>query len=90
MKSLRNALVTGVALLFSSAGAMADVDDDTYHARINEANHACEVTGEVGVNKQLCVSHYLCTNYGDCEGENMQPIESTPGGGVYRDTFPPR
>ena len=90
MKSLRNTLVTGVALLFSSAGAMADVDDDTYHARINEANHACEVAGEVGDNKQLCVSHYLCTNYGDCEGENMQPIESTPGGGVYRDTLPPR
>ena len=90
MKSLRITLVTGAALLFLSVDAMADVDDDTYHARINEANHACEVAGDVGDNKQLCVSHYLCTNYGDCEGENMQPIESTPGGGVYRDTFPPR
>ena len=90
MKNLRITLFTGAALLFLSAGAMADIDDDTYHARINEANHACEVAGEVGGNKQLCVSHYLCTNYGDCEGENMQPIESTPGGGVYRDTFPPR
>ena len=90
MKSLRNALVTGTTLLFLSAGAMADVDDDTYRAQINEANHACEVAGEVGDNKQQCVSHYLCTNYADCEGDNMQPIESTPGGGVYRDTFPLR
>ena len=67
--------------------AQADgfMDADTERARITEANGECEIHGALGADKQACVSAYLCTNYGDCDGQNMKPIAPLPGGGVYRD-----
>ena len=61
------------------------MDSDTQRARLTEANGECRIAGALGADVQGCVSAYLCTNYGDCEGEGMQPIEPTPWG-VYRDT----
>ena len=80
------AYITAAAIAALSAMAQADfMDADTERARNNEANNACEIHGALGANRQACVTAYLCTNYGDCEGESMQPIEQLPGGGVYRD-----
>ena len=61
------------------------MDSDTQRARLTEANGECRIAGVLGADVQGCVSAYLCTNYGDCEGEGMQPLEPTPWG-VYRDT----
>lgn len=58
-----------------TARADGFMDADTERARNNEANNACEIHGALGANRQACVTAYLCTNYGDCEGESMQPIE---------------
>ena len=89
MKGLPNvpAYITLAALAALSAMAQADgfMDADTERARITEANGECEIHGALGADKQACVSAYLCTNYGDCDGQNMQPIAPLPGGGVYRD-----
>ena len=81
------AYITAAAIAALSAMAQAGgfMDADTERARNNEANNACEIHGALGANRQACVTAYLCTNYGDCEGESMQPIEQLPGGGVYRD-----
>ena len=61
------------------------MDSDTQRARLTEANGNCEIAGALGADKQACVSAYYCTNFSDCEGEGMQPIEQLPGGGIYRD-----
>lgn len=89
MKGLPNvpAYITAAAIAALSAMVQADgfMDADTERARLTEANGECEIHGALGANRQACVSAYLCVNYGDCEGESMQPIEQLPGGGVYRD-----
>ena len=89
MKGLPNvpAYITVAALAALSAMAQADgfMDADTERARITEANGECEIHGALGADKQACFNAYLCVNYGDCDGQNMQPIEPLPGGGVYRD-----
>jgi len=76
-----------IAAMLATSAAQADgfMDYETERARLTEANGECEIHGALGANRQACVSAYLCTNYGDCEGEGMQPIEQLPGGGVYRD-----
>ena len=76
-----------IAAMLAATTVQADrfMDADTHRARITEANGECEISIPLGANRQACVSAYLCTNYGDCEGEGMQPIEQLPGGGVYRD-----
>ena len=78
-----------VAMLATNAVMTARADDfmdaDTERARLTEANGECQIAGALGADVQDCVSAYLCTNYGDCEGEGMQPLEPTPWG-VYRDT----
>ena len=58
---------------------------ETERARLTEANGECSINGALGADLNACVSAYLCTNYGDCEGQNMRAIEPTPWG-VYRDT----
>ena len=90
MKGLPNvpAYITVAALIALSAIAQADggfMDYETDRARITEANGECQIAYQLGADLQDCVSAYLCTNYGDCDGQNMQPIAPTPGGGVYRD-----
>ena len=72
-----------IAAMLTASAAQADgfMDADTQRARTTEANGECEISIPLGADKQACVSAYLCTNYGDCEGEGMQ----LPGGGVYRD-----
>ena len=76
-----------IATMLITATVQADgfMDADTQRARTTEANGECEIHGALGANRQACVNAYLCTNYGDCAGEGMQPIEQLPGGGVYRD-----
>ena len=75
-----------IATMLITATVQADfMDADTQRARTTEANGECEISIPLGADKQACVSAYLCTNYGDCDGEGMQPIEQLPGGGVYRD-----
>ena len=79
-----------VAMLATNAVMTARADDtfmdaDTERARLTEANGECRIAGALGADVNSCVSAYLCSNYGDCEGEGMQPIEPTPWG-VYRDT----
>ena len=71
--------------VMTAAHADGFMDAETERARITEANGECEIHGALGADKQACVSAYLCTNYGDCDGQNMQPIAPLPGGGVYRD-----
>ena len=61
------------------------MDSDTQRARLTEANGECRIAGALGADMQGCASAYYCTNFGDCDGEPMQPIEPTPWG-VYRDT----
>ena len=89
MKGLPNvpAYITAAALVALSAMAQANefMDADTERARITEANGECEIHGALGADKQACFSAYLCVNYGECDGQNMQPIDPLPGGGVYRD-----
>lgn len=86
---MKTTMLLIVAMLATNAimTAQADgfMDADTERARNNEANNACEIHGALGADRQACFSAYLCVNYGDCEGEGMQPIEPTPWG-VYRDT----
>ena len=86
---MKTTMLLIVAMLATNAimTAQADgfMDADTERARNNEANNACEIHGALGADRQACFSAYLCVNYGDCDGQNMQPIEPTPGGGVYRD-----
>jgi hypothetical protein len=86
---MKTTILLIVAMLATNAimTAQADgfMDADTERARNNEANNACEIHGALGADKQACFSAYLCVNYGDCDGQNMQPIAPTPGGGVYRD-----
>ena len=76
-----------IATMLATSAVQADgfMDADTHRARLTEANGECEIHGALGANRQACVSAYLCSNYSDCEGEGMQPIEQLPGGGVYRD-----
>ena len=76
-----------IAAMLATSAVQADgfMDYETERARITEANGECEINSPLGADKQACVSAYLCTNYGDCEGEGMQPLEPLPGGGVYRD-----
>ena len=76
-----------IAAMLATSAVQADgfMDYETERARLTEANGECEINSQLGANRQACVSAYLCTNYGDCEGEGMQPIEQLPGGGVYRD-----
>ena len=76
-----------IATMLAASAVQADgfMDADTHRARTTEANGECEIHGALGANRQACVNAYLCTNYGDCAGEGMQPIEQLPGGGVYRD-----
>ena len=71
--------------IMTAAQADGFMDADTERARIAEANGECEIHGALGADKQACFSAYLCVNYGECGGQNMQPIEPLPGGGVYRD-----
>ena len=61
------------------------MDSDTQRARLTEANGECRIAGALGADVSSCVSAYLCSNYGDCDGEGVQPIAPTPWG-VYRDT----
>ena len=86
---MKTTLLLIVAMIATSAimTARADgfMDADTERARLTEANGECQIAGALGADVQDCVSAYLCTNYGDCEGEGMQPLEPTPWG-VYRDT----
>ena len=76
-----------IATMLITATVQADgfMDADTQRARTTEANGECEINIPLGADKQACVNAYLCTNYGDCDGQNMQPLEPLPGGGVYRD-----
>ena len=78
-----------IVAILTATTAQADgfMDADTHRARITEANGECEINSQLGADKQACVSAYLCTNYGDCAGEGMQPIEQLPGGGIYRDNI---
>ena len=86
---MKTTMLLIVAMLATNAimTAQADgfMDADTERARITEANGECEIHCALGADRQACFSAYLCVNYGDCDGQNMQPIEPTPGGGVYRD-----
>ena len=86
---MKTTMLLIVAMLATNAimTAQADgfMDADTERARLTEANGECRIAGALGADVQGCVSAYLCTNYGDCEGEGMQPLEPTPWG-VYRDT----
>jgi hypothetical protein len=78
------AMIAANAIMTAQAdGGFMDYETD--RARITEANGECEMHGALGADKQACFSAYLCTNYGECDGQNMQPIAPTPGGGVYRD-----
>ena len=78
-----------VAMLATNAimTARADgfMDADTERARLTEANGECRIAGVLGADVNSCVSAYLCSNYSECDGEGMQPLEPTPWG-VYRDT----
>ena len=78
-------ILIAAMLTATTAHGEGFMDADTHRARTTEANGECEIHGALGANRQACVSAYLCSNYGDCEGEGMQPIEQLPGGGVYRD-----
>lgn len=71
--------------IMTSAHADGFMDADTERARLTEANGECQIANQLGADLQGCVSAYLCTNYGDCDGEWVRPIEPTPWG-VYRDT----
>ena len=86
---MKTTMLLIVAMLATNAimTAQADgfMDADTERARITETNDKYEIHGALGADKQACVSAYFCTNYGDCDGQNMQPIAPLPGGGVYRD-----
>lgn len=75
-----------IATMLAASAVQADgfMDADTQRARTTEANGECEINGTLGADKQACVSAYLCTNYGDCEGEGMRAVSPTPWG-VYRD-----
>jgi hypothetical protein len=77
------AMIAANAIMTAQAGGFMDAD--TERARNNEANNACEIHGALGGDRRACFSAYLCVNYGDCDGQNMRPIEALPGGGVYRD-----
>ena len=72
--------------MLAASAVQADgfMDYETERARTTEANGECEINSPLGADKQACVNAYLCTNYGDCDGQNMPPIEQLPGG-VYRD-----
>ena len=76
-----------IATMLTATTVQADgfMDADTQRARTTEANGECEINSTLGADKQACVTAYLCTNYGDCDGEGLQPIEQLPGGGIYRD-----
>jgi hypothetical protein len=82
-------VVVGVAAVMTAPKAKADEPDfmamETEHQRIAEANGECELHRQLGADLQACVSAYFCSNWGDCDRQNMQPIEQTPSGGVYRD-----
>ena len=67
-----------------TARADGFMDADTESARLTEANGNCEIAGALGADKQACVSAYYCTNFGDCDGEDMRAVPPTPWG-VYRD-----
>ena len=79
------AMISANAIMTARADGFMDADAE--RARLTEANGECQIAGALGADVQDCVSAYLCTNYGDCEGESMQPIEQLPGGGLYRDNI---
>lgn len=70
--------------IMTAAHADEFMDADTERARLTEANGECQIAYQLGADLQGCVSAYLCANYGECDGEGMQPIAPTPWG-VYRD-----
>ena len=86
---MKTTLFLIAAMIATNAVMTARADDfmdaDTERARLTEANGECRIAGVLGADVSSCVSAYLCSNYGDCEGEGMQPLEQLPGGGVYRD-----
>ena len=87
---MKTTLFLIAAMIATNAVMTARADDtfmdaDTERARLTEANGECRIAGALGADVSSCVSAYLCSNYGDCEGEGMQPIEQLPGGGIYRD-----
>jgi hypothetical protein len=86
---MKTTMLLIVAMLATNAIMTAQaegfMDADTDRARITEANGECEIHDALGADKQACVSAYYCSMWGDCDGQNMQPIERLPGGGVYRD-----
>ena len=89
---MKTTLFLIVAMIATNAVMTARADDtfmdaDTERARLTEANGECRIAGALGADVSSCVSAYLCSNYGDCEGEGMQPIEQLPGGGIYRDNI---
>ena len=85
---MKTTLFLIVAMIATNAvmTARADgfMDADTESARLTEANGNCEIAGALGADKQACVSAYYCTNFGDCDGEDMRAVSPTPWG-VYRD-----
>ena len=88
MKGLPNvpAYITLAALAALSSMAQADgfMDADTERARLTEANGECRIAGVLGADVNSCVSAYLCSNYSECDGEDMRAVSPTPWG-VYRD-----
>ena len=85
---MKTTLFLIVAMIATNAVMTARADDfmdaDTERARLTEANGECQIAGALGADVQDCVSAYLCTNYGDCDGEDMRAVSPTPWG-VYRD-----
>ena len=85
---MKTTILLIVAMLATNAvmTARADgfMDADTERARLTEANGECRIAGALGADVSSCVSAYLCSNYGDCDGEDMRAVSPTPWG-VYRD-----
>ena len=86
---MKTTLFLIAAMIATNAVMTARADDtfmdaDTERARLTEANGECRIAGALGADVNSCVSSYLCSNYGDCEGEGMRAVSPTPWG-VYRD-----
>ena len=85
---MKTTLFLIVAMIATNAvmTARADgfMDADTERARLTEANGECRIAGVLGADVNSCVSAYLCSNYSECDGEDMRAVSPTPWG-VYRD-----
>ena len=86
---MKTTLFLIAAMIATNAVMTARADDtfmdaDTERARLTEANGECRIAGALGADVSSCVSAYLCSNYGDCDGEDMRAVSPTPWG-VYRD-----